>query len=253
MAILQLLCLSSYALLLVCADSVKGDYDAFVSFQPHFIADIVAKNENETTALIGFLGKAGFLNDISLDSKSCSITVKGWLHIDELRKATIDSSSAFIAMWYSAETMKYREAVIAAIEYCGYKPVIVDQQEYNDFIMDQVIALIRQARFLVADFTSAAEETLKDGKVRNGVRGGVYWEAGMAYGLNRPVIHTCQDNDGSKARLHFDVSQYNTIFWKDDQLDATIRPLDETRNDPTFAEKLAARILSTIGQGTYMP
>jgi nucleoside 2-deoxyribosyltransferase len=238
-------------LLLAYADDIQGDYQKLVIQQPHFIADIAAKNMGEIEWLTSTLEEQGFLKIVNNDY-TLKISAKGWQKIDELRKATTLSNSAFVAMWFSDETTEYREAVIAAIGYCGYKPVIVDQQEYNDFIMDQVRSLIRQARFLVADFTSAAE-TIKDGKLKNGVRGGVYWEAGMAYGLDKPVIHTCKDDDDSKNRLHFDVSQYNTIFWKDDQLNTRIRSLDETRENPTFAEKLAARIMATIGKGTYTP
>jgi hypothetical protein len=115
--------------------------------------------------------------------------------------------------------------------------------------MNQVISLIRQSRFLVADFTSRPEIE-NDGKVKNGVRGGVYWEAGMAYGLGRPVIHTCEDHSESKSRIHFDVNQYNTIFWKEVELSTEIRSLDQLRTNPNFAEKLAARILATVGKGS---
>ena len=83
----------------------------------------------------------------------------------------------------------------------------------------------------------------------NGVRGGVYWEAGMAYGLARPIIHTCEDNTESRSRIHFDVHQYNTIFWTEADLDTEIRSLDQPRRNPNFAEKLAVRILATAGRG----
>ena len=179
------------------------------------------------------------------------ITAKGWLHLDEIRKSEVLSNSAFIAMWFSDKSTKeYSNAVISAVEYCGYKPVIVDQEQYNGFVMDQVVSLVKQARFLIADFTSRPE-TIIDGKVKNGVRGGVYWEAGMAYGENKPVIHTCEENADARARIHFDVDQYNTIFWKSDDLNTEIRSLDETRENPTFAETLVARILATVGRGSY--
>lgn len=151
-------------------------------------------------------------------------------------------------MWFSDITLNYRNTVVAAVEYCGYKPIIVDQQEYNDFIMNQVVSLIKQSRFLIADFTSRPEFE-KDGYVKNGVRGGVYWEAGMAYGLGKTVIHTCEDNLDSRNRIHFDVGQYNTIFWKEEELKTEIRPLDQSTSNPNFTEKLVARILATIGKG----
>ncbi|GAI27661.1 unnamed protein product [marine sediment metagenome] len=51
-------------------------------------------------------------------------------------------------------------------------------------------------------------------KVTGGVRGGVYWEAGMAYGMGKTVIQTCIATEESKRRIHFDLNQYRTIFWR---------------------------------------
>ena len=73
----------------------------------------------------------------------------------------------------------------------------------------------------------------------------------MAYGLGKPLIHTCEDTPESKERIHFDVDQYNTIYWHQDDVSAHIRPIDEANKNPTFAEKLVARILALVGQGSY--
>jgi len=56
-----------------------------------------------------------------------------------------------------------------------------------------------------------------------GQRGGVYYEAGFARGLNIPVIWTIQDRFIKKGNdevpevetIHFDTRQYNFIVWKD--------------------------------------
>lgn len=233
------------ALLLAFAEMIKSDYKRQISYGlPHLIAEIAARDIEEVNGLIDFLKEKGYVD------QNPRITVKGWEHIDELRKSVAVSNSAFVAMWFDDSTQKYRNAVLAAIQYSGYKPIIVDQQHYNDFVMNQVITLIKQSRFLVADFTSRPEIE-NDVRVLNGVRGGVYWEAGMAFGLGRPVIHTCEDSIESRNRIHFDVNQYNTIFWKDDDLGIEIRPLDQPRAYPNFAEKLSARILATVGKGNY--
>jgi nucleoside 2-deoxyribosyltransferase len=68
---------------------------------------------------------------------------------------------------------------------------------------DEIIAEIRRSRFLVADFTCEPEK----------VRGGVYFEAGFARGLDIPIIWTCKDT--SKKDLHFDTRQYPHILWED--------------------------------------
>jgi hypothetical protein len=235
------------ALLLSYSDMVKSDYKKQISYGlPHLIAEIAAKNVDELNGLIDLLKEMGYVDEHP------RITAKGWIRIDELRKTILTSDSAFIAMWFSDVTKDYRQVVAAAVEYCGYRPIIVDQEEYSDFIMDKVISLLRQAKFVIADFTSRSEE-VNNGGVQNGVRGGVYWESGMAYGLEKPLIHTCEDSSESKARIHFDVDQYNTIYWKQDDLDTIIRPIEEANQNPTFAEKLAARILALAGQGSYKP
>ena len=56
--------------------------------------------------------------------------------------------------------------------------------------------------FLVADFTHG----------EGGARGGVYFEAGFAYGLGIPVIYTCRADMVDK--LHFDTRQYAHILWE---------------------------------------
>lgn len=236
------------ALMLGYSELVKGDYKKQISYGlEHLVSEIAAENVQQVNGLTDFLKELGYIDEHP------RITAKGWQRIDELKKINLTTgNSAFVAMWFADETKKYRDSVIAAINYCGYKSIIIDQQEYNDFIMNQVVALIKQSKFVVADFTSRPEIE-KEGKVKNGVRGGVYWEAGMAYGLGKPVIHTCEDNIDSRNRIHFDVDQYNTIFWKNEELGTDILPLEQNNPNPKFAEKLAARIIATVGKGTYIP
>jgi nucleoside 2-deoxyribosyltransferase len=62
-----------------------------------------------------------------------------------------------------------------------------------------------------------------------GHRGGVYYEAGFALGLGRPVIWTCHKDHLTQA--HFDTRQYNHIEWSDSR---------------ELRERLRNRILATI-------
>ncbi len=91
-----------------------------------------------------------------------------------------------------------------------------------------------------------------------GYRGGVYFEAGFAYGLGLPVIYTCRkdwceqdnlfyekkklkelkDSNGRKIRvqkegIHFDLAHRNRIMWEED------KPKD-------FKQALENRIKSVI-------
>ena len=126
-------------------------------------------------------------------------------------------------MWFSEEvTPLWTQVIEPAIRSSGYEPMRIDSKQHNGKIDDEIMASIRSARFVVADFT--------------GNRGGVYYEAGFAHGLGLPVIFMCRQDD----ELHFDVRQYNCIFWKPDAL-------------LEAQERVKNRILATLGQGPLKP
>lgn len=79
----------------------------------------------------------------------------------------------------------------------------IDRSEHNNKIDDEIIAEIRRAQFVVADFSCGAD----------GARGGVYFEAGFAAGLGKPVVYSVRKADLGK--LHFDTRQINHIDWND--------------------------------------
>ena len=77
-------------------------------------------------------------------------------------------------------------------------PVRIDLLQHNEKICDKILAEIRSCQFIIADFTLQ--------------RAGVYFEAGFAMGLGRPVIWTCMEDDFENT--HFDTRQYNHIVWE---------------------------------------
>ena len=85
----------------------------------------------------------------------------------------------------------YDIGIYPGIRNASYEPVRLDREEHNNKVDDEIVVRIRQCKFLVADFT-------KD-------RGGIYFEAGLAMGLDKPVIWTvrkdCIDS------VHFDNRQ----------------------------------------------
>ena len=242
-------------LLKAYADILKDDYHRIIAVDQHLelVSDIAAKNLDEITGLNRLLTELEYIeSDITESDKRVRLTAKGWLRIDDLSKAISTSDSAFIAMWFDPQTNACREAIKEAVTACGYNPVIVDDTEFNDFIMDEVITLIRQARFLIADLTCMPEEDNKaKTKVNGGVRGGVYWEAGMAYGMGKTVIQTCKEDDCSINRIHFDLNQYTTIRWEDNNLTTGHIELYNQVDNPSFAQKLVQRIMATVGKGSY--
>ena len=150
------------------------------------------------------------------------VTVTGYNRI-ESQVAKVDSSQAFVAMWFD-EGMNavYELGIKPAIEATGYKAQRIDQKEHINKIDDEIIAELRRSRFVVADFTHG----------HDGTRGGVYYEAGFAHGLDLDVIFACRKD--AVETLHFDTEHYNHIVWSTPE---------------ELREQLKTRILATIGEG----
>ena len=155
------------------------------------------------------------------------LTVAGHVRLAELEAAHTPSSKAFIAMWFDDSMNEAWEHGIApAVRDAGYEPVRIDRKEHINKIDDEIVAEIRRARFLVADFTHGDL----------GARGGVYYEAGFAHGLNIPVIFCCRKD--RLEEVHFDTRQYNHIVW-------------ETPGE--LRDLLAKRIAAVLGDGPIQP
>ncbi|MCE2516564.1 MAG: hypothetical protein J4F41_01755 [Alphaproteobacteria bacterium] len=138
------------------------------------------------------------------------LTAKGQMYLEALDAPNIDSRQAFVAMWFHDDTLDaYKKGIAPAIKGNGFNPFRIDHKEHNDKVCDEIIAEIRRSRFVVADFTCEKSKICR----KFIVRGGVYFEAGFAFGLNIPVIWTCRED--AVDSLHFDTRQYNHILWKD--------------------------------------
>ncbi len=184
---------------------------------------ISADTSEELRALLDYLELAGYVSlkrtlgpiiDIELGAAGL---IRYESEVDDS-----ESSNAFVAMWFSDEVREAYEAAIApAVEHWGYTPIRIDKIEHNNKIDDAIISEIRRAKFVIADFSCGED----------GARGGVYYEAGFAAGLGKPVIFTVRKTDF--LRVHFDTRQINHIVWE---------TLDELR------QSLVNRIGATIGQ-----
>ena len=190
-----------------------------------WLAHSESTNESEVKYLCDYLKDQKWLSHASGYKQVMvfHITVEGYAHLAELDAVSNESERAFVAMWFGeAMATIWEEGIRPAIEAAGYKPIRIDKAEFTDKIDDQIIAEIRRSRFLVADFTHGEK----------GVRGGVYYEAGFAHGLNIPVIFSCRKD--CLRQIHFDTRQYPHIDW-------------ETPED--MKTRLLRRICAVIGDG----
>ena len=161
------------------------------------------RDSNEARAFLTFLGEEGL---IGFDESHTNVRVRfsGWQYVEKRRVQESALEQAFVAMWFHARTeAAFVDGIAPAIRECGYRPLRIDQKEHVNKVDDEIVAEIRRSRFLVADFTSEPEKP----------RGGVYFEAGFAMGLEKKVIWTCHES--SLKFVHFDTRQFNHIVWNE--------------------------------------
>ena len=182
---------------------------------------------DELTYLLDYLQSASWLKRMPCGAtcRSYRLTVAGYSYLAEIDHAVTDSSQAFVAMWFD-ESMDevWEKGLRPGISDAGYEALRIDRKEHLNKIDDEIIAEIRRSRFLVADFTQGA----------TGPRGGVYYEAGFAHGLNIPVVFTCRRD--ALEKVHFDTRQYPHIVW-------------ETAE--ALRDGLAKRISAVLGDGPF--
>lgn len=166
--------------------------------EPRFLAATYSQDKNDVSQLSRILSDSGYLEHQTMGG-SVSISPYGYMYLDEITRIISDSSQAFIAMWFDPSMDNvYSNGFQQAILDSGYDPIRIDQKEHINKIDDEIIASIQNSKFVVADFTKH--------------RGGVYFEAGYAFGLGLPVFWICRKDNMDE--LHFDIRQYNCIDWE---------------------------------------
>jgi hypothetical protein len=163
----------------------------------------------DTTELRMLLSKAVESKHLKVNEEmiynSYSITYDGKKFVEELGLDN-NSNKIFLAFNFIDKMKKeFEKTIIRAINDASdgkLEAIRVSSStpEHNIKIDDELIAMIKASKAVIADFT--------------GDRTAVYYEAGFAMGLGIPVIWTCKDIDFDK--LSFDTRQYPHIKWKDE-------------------------------------
>jgi hypothetical protein len=159
---------------------------------------LFAKNQDEFEFYLNNAVQQGLVVPPQHSDDGHMLSLTGWQRLEQLQ-TDLNNNQAFVAMWFDESLNElWRNGFKEGLEECGLQPIRIDLEEHNEKICDKIIAEIRNSRILVADFT--------------GQRGGVYFEAGFAMGLDMPVIWTCRSNDIDN--VHSDTRQYNHIVWE---------------------------------------
>ena len=193
---------------------------AFASFEatPTDLAWARIVDEAEYSEHLSYLTNKGLLKESGLNSIMSTIfenklkfTIDGWAELISETKLEA-SRKVFIATafrWPEEDDIRVRalEAIKIACKELGYDADIVSQGHTNN-ISNQILAEIRQSKFIIAELTYHNR--------------GVYFESGFARGLNKDVFHVVRkgftshkpEDDFTGRRIHFDVAQIQYREWE---------------------------------------
>lgn len=101
----------------------------------------------------------------------------------------------------------YDQAIRPVLRELRIQPTRVDRVEHNEDIDDTIFRLIDECQLCIADLTCA--------------RPSVYYEAGYAFGIGKPVVYICrsdhfrvrEDDIHGNLRVHFDLQMKSIIPW----------------------------------------
>lgn len=114
----------------------------------------------------------------------------------------------FVAMMFSTDmTSIYENGYKPVIQSLNYSAMRIDEKDYTGSIIDEIKSEITDSVALIADLT--------------GNRGGVYYEAGIAKGLqlcNHPIklVLACRQDYFDKEKVHFDVSGDKILLYENE-------------------------------------
>lgn len=186
--------------------ALRADNEALARRKQEIMAWTETAEPSDAEAILNMLADEGFVTSPGVKT----LTMRGWERADSWHSRGAQTRQAFVAMWFDrVMTPAFDDGFAPAIRDAGYDAFRIDRHEHGNKIDDEIIAGIRRSRFVVADFTCGLSEV--DGRMQPLARGGVYYEAGFAQGLNIPVIWTCRAD--CIDHVHFDTRQFNHIVW----------------------------------------
>lgn len=159
-------------------------------------------------------GHMGSTNEVM----EIDLTLLGWEEFEAERHGKLSGNYGFIALKFGDPILDpfLRDVIKPTVSEVGF--ALEDMRDAaRAGIIDNVMrARIRDSAFVLVDLTHANE--------------GVYWEAGYAEGLGKPVLYLCNQKVFEEQGTHFDTNHCTTVLWEatapdafTDDLKATLR------------------------------
>ncbi|MGA3287365.1 MAG: hypothetical protein ABSD46_08060 [Bacteroidota bacterium] len=162
---------------------------------------IFAKSFNEFVFILDKANQQGYIKNES-SAYSVQLDIAGWERVLKLlANGQPHQKLAFMAMPFNNPELDriYKDFVKSSIGLTGFDLKRVDESQPAGLIDSYLRVLIRNSRFIIADLTDNNQN--------------VYWEAGFAEGLGKPVIYLCRKAGDEQSKTKFDTNHHTTVFY----------------------------------------
>lgn len=151
-------------------------------------------------------------------------TLNGLEYAENSLKIRSNSQQIFIAMPFGHKTEKDHfdrvcDAIKSSIESNGLTPYRIDNDHHIDRIDSKILSEIQNSRAVIVDLSHSNKTTKPPfGETGDDLKRGipnanVYFEAGYAYALGKPVFYVCNQKDfGDRA---FDLATFNCLQYQE--------------------------------------
>lgn len=174
----------------------------------HFRAYMGALSASNFDFILEHLIEEGTVLDPNptIGDRPITLSFHGWQKYEQIKRGTSQSRKAFMAMPFDDKLIEsvFINHFKHAVEKTGFALYKLNEKPKAGPIDDRLRVEIITSRFLVADLTNGNH--------------GVYWEAGYAEGLRKPVIYTCEKQYFEKESTHFDTNHLHTVIWDKENL-----------------------------------
>ena len=174
-----------------------------------FVARVGVKDERKLGFIVSELVKDKILEQRS--GQRYRLTGDGWARYQKIVEDSSESVEAFMAMHFGKDDVEREEMdnlykiLKKWAMRTGFELVRIDKKPKIGSVPDHIKEAIGCARFMVADLTYKNP--------------GVFWEAGFAIALGKPVLYSCRRDYFDDAGTHFDVQSDQTLIWNPNNLE----------------------------------
>jgi len=206
-----------------------GKPDAKVCFVEFGIIDV---NNKFFAAIVNSYTDKGYLQ-YKQNSNLWRLTLEGWEYYE--KSAIKNSKTVFIARKFDDDDNKgvdeFSKELGTKLKQENFELLDLKFSLPEHGLIDARIEReIKKARVVISDLTYK--------------NAGAYWEAGMATGLGKPVIYTCEKDffdNKEKGGTHFDTNHHTTIKWsknnEEHSIDKAANTIVDMIKNITFLDK----------------